>query len=110
MRHALLALALAIPAAPAAAGCFEDLGGTGCTSDSLFAEPDLRRLSCENLWYVRNSIYDDNGYCFRSKRAQSAFENADCSVQDLGAVKLNSYERQNIARIQKVERQKSCPR
>jgi len=110
MRHVLLVLALVLPSVPAVAGCFEDVGGTGCTYDSLFAESNLRRLSCENLWFVRNSIYDDNGYCFRTKRAQSVFENAGCYVQDLGQVKLNSYERQNVARIQKVERQKSCPR
>lgn len=110
MRYALVALALAMSPAPAAAGCFDDVGGSGCSHDSLFPESNLRRLSCENLWYVRNSIYDDNGYCFRTKRAQSVFENADCHVRDLGQVKLNSYERQNIARIQKVERQKSCPR
>lgn len=110
MRLALLALILAFPAAPAAAGCFEDFGGTGCTHDTLFSEAELRRLSCDNLWYVRNSVYDDNGYCFRTKRAQMAFENAGCDVQELGQVKLNSYERQNVARIQKVERQRSCPR
>lgn len=110
MRYALVALVLAVSSAPAGAGCFEDLGGTGCTNDSLFSEAELRRLSCENLWYVRNSVYDDNGFCFRTKRAQSVFENADCYVQEMGRVKLNSYERQNVARIQKVERQKSCPR
>ncbi|MFN3547241.1 MAG: YARHG domain-containing protein [Mesorhizobium sp.] len=110
MRYALLALALLIGPSQANAACFEDVGGTGCTNDSLFPEANLRRLSCENLWYVRNSIYDDNGYCFRTKRAQAAFDNSDCYVRDQGQVKLNSYERQNVARIAKVERQKSCPR
>ncbi len=110
MRSALLAVLLVLSPASASAGCFEDVGGTGCTYDSRFPEANLRRLSCENLWYVRNSIYDDNGYCFRTARARSVFDNAGCYVRDQSKVKLNAFERDNVARIARVERQKSCPR
>ena len=110
MRYALLALALLFPPAQANAACFENVGGTGCSHDSVFSEANLRPFSCESLWYVRNSIYDDNGYCFRTKRALSVFDNSDCYVRDQAKVKLNSFERRNVALVQKVERQKSCPR
>jgi hypothetical protein len=49
------------------------------------------QLSCENLWHVRNRIYDENGYCFKTARGQQAFDNSDCWVDGQEAVKLNQY-------------------
>ncbi|MBI4922066.1 MAG: YARHG domain-containing protein [Devosia nanyangense] len=34
--------------------------------------------SCFDLWYERNAIYDDNGYCFRTDLALEYFDNDDC--------------------------------
>ena len=34
--------------------------------------------SCYDLWYARNAIYDDNGYCFSTELAQDTFDNSDC--------------------------------
>jgi hypothetical protein len=34
--------------------------------------------SCFDLWYERNQIYDDNGYCFKSDLALEYFDNDDC--------------------------------
>lgn len=34
--------------------------------------------SCYDLWYARNSIYDENGYCFKTDLAQEVFDNSDC--------------------------------
>lgn len=94
--------------APGITACFEDLGRTGCTDEEVFPTADLRQLSCDGLWLVRNTIYDENGLCFRTARAQNVFDNSDCYIDDPGAVRLNRYERNNVARIVQVERQKGC--
>lgn len=109
-----LSLALALTfftAAPAfALNCYDDLGNTGCPHKEVFPLSDLKQLSCENLWYVRNGIYDGHGYCFKTDRAQEMFDNSDCSVDDAADLDLNSNEVKNIANIKKVEKQKGCPK
>lgn len=102
-------LFLAMPAT-ASAACFENLGQTGCTDMEMFSLNQLRRLSCQNLWYVRNSIYNDHGYCFRTRVAQQAFDNSDCYERDSSRLQFNRNEQTNIDRIVRVEREKSCPR
>ena len=100
-------LILALPAT-ASAGCFESLGTTGCTHLETFSRGDLRGLSCQNLWYVRNSIYNDNGYCFRTKAAKAEFDNSDCVVKDAETLRFNRHERANIDAIVRVEKEKGC--
>ena len=92
--------------APAQAACYELIG---CTDGQYYTLQNLRQLSCENLWYVRNSIYDENGYCFRTNRAMQSFSNADCFVSNQAQVALNDFERTNVNRIVRVEREFGCP-
>lgn len=87
------------------ADCFE---GIGCTDSEYFSRQDLRRLSCQNLWHVRNRIYDENGYCFKTKRAKATFSNVGCSYRNEAAVPLNAYERANVLAIRATERRKGC--
>ena len=35
-------------------------------------------LSCGELWYQRNAIYDAYGYCFKSARGKNTFDNSNC--------------------------------
>ena len=35
-------------------------------------------LTCGDLWYMRNRIFHENGYCFGSERGISTFGNAEC--------------------------------
>lgn len=93
---------------PAAAGCYE---GQGCTKSVFFSQPFLmRNAECDILWQIRNQIYQENGYCFRTPRAIGAFGNAGCRFDDINAVPLNRYERANVATVARVERMKGCPR
>lgn len=103
----LVGLTLALPA-PAFAACFESLGTTGCTHLESFGRDELRGLSCQNLWYVRNSIYDDNGYCFRTQAAKAHFDNSDCYVRDTAKLRFNRHEQTNVDRIVQVEKEKGC--
>lgn len=99
-------LSLGLIAPPAQAACFES--GIGCTDDHDMSKSALRALSCDALWTVRNTIYDENGYCFRTARAKEIFSNEGCHVSNASALKFNAYERANIDRIVAVERAKGC--
>lgn len=103
---AVAGLGLALAAPPAQAACFES--GIGCTGDHYIAKSQLRALSCDALWTVRNTIYDERGYCFRTERALAVFSNEDCHVSNAARLGFNSYERANIDRIVAVERAKGC--
>lgn len=111
MRIAVALALLALTPAPAfALNCYEDLGATGCPHKEVFPLSDLRALSCENLWYVRNGVYNGHGYCFKTARAQEMFDNSDCSVDNAADLDLNSNEVRNIDNIKRVEKEKSCPK
>jgi hypothetical protein len=103
---ALAVLGLLSAGTPAEAACFES--GIGCTDDHHIPSKALKALSCDALWTVRNTIYDENGYCFRSARAKAIFSNDGCLTTDASRVTLNRYERANVGRIAEAERKKGC--
>ncbi len=67
-------------------------------------------MSCEELWYARNELYKEAGFCFRTARAISAFGNAGCLYDDMGSVPLSPGARRSVAAIQTWERRRACPR
>ncbi|NKQ41173.1 MAG: YARHG domain-containing protein [Sulfurovum sp.] len=40
---------------------------------SLTLMPNYQNMSCADLWYARNKIFADSGYCFKGQRAISVF-------------------------------------
>ena len=90
---------------PAFAICDQNIG---CSDSDRFSKSDLRDLSCENLWVVRNTIYQENGYCFKTQRAINYLGNDQCSITNMSAVPLSQIERFNIGQIVAVERQMGC--
>jgi len=92
--------------APASAACFES--GVGCTNDHVISYSTLRRLSCDALWTVRNTIFYEGGYCFHTARGMAAFDNSGCAYDNSGEVPLSRIERQNVNRILSVERSRGC--
>ncbi len=66
--------------------------------------------NCEALWYNRNQIYKEAGYCFRTSRAIRAFGNGGCQYDNLNYVPLSEVQRREIAEIQRYERIRNCPR
>ena len=101
-------LALAPVSANAASYCFENLGNTGCPWKETFSPSELKQLSCQNLWYVRNSIYDRRGYCFKTQDGKDAFDNSDCHVKNAASIHFNDNEQNNISRIRQIEDQRGC--
>ena len=102
---ALLASGLLLAATPAMSACFEIVG---CTNSQYMSEASLRRLSCDALWTVRNTIFYENGYCFQTAKGQAVFSNAGCKYTVSGKVPLNRYERANVETVKKVEARKGC--
>ena len=92
-------------ATPAWADCYEVIG---CTDSDRFDGDDLEEFSCENLWHVRNRIYDENGYCFSTERGREAFDNSGCWIEDQADVALSEIERQNVDEIVEAEEENGC--
>ncbi|HVM99174.1 MAG TPA: YARHG domain-containing protein [Caulobacteraceae bacterium] len=107
---ALAGLAASL-ASPVLAACYDVLG---CTDRNAFsahygylAAPD--GPTCDFLYTMRNSIYAEHGYCFKTARAIQELGNNGCHINDMSAVPLSQIERNNIATIQRAERAKRCP-
>jgi hypothetical protein len=105
MRTLWVALVLSAAAiGPGAAACYS----FGCTGEDEFAYEDLEGLKCSQLWQLRNIMYDEAGYCFKTTRAKKAFDNSDCEIDDMEDVELSDIEYANIAVIQELEADKGC--
>ncbi|WDR06740.1 YARHG domain-containing protein [Devosia rhodophyticola] len=89
----------------AMANCYEDLG---CDNGRYFTRSEVRQLSCQVLWELRNSMYHQNGYCFKTQRGINSFGNEGCYISDQAGVSLNAYERANIGLIVATEKAKGC--
>jgi hypothetical protein len=102
----VLALGLASAASPAFAACFES--GIGCTDTDVAPYSALRKLSCDTLWTVRNTIFHEHGYCFQTAKALAVFDNTGCRYTSAAEVPLNAVGRTNVSRVTRVEREKHC--
>ncbi len=60
---------------------------------------------CEDLWLARNSIMNDNGYCFGTPLGKAIFDNSDCSTK---SPKLSAQESRRVAAIQNQEKLDEC--
>lgn len=106
MRRLLLAAMLAGAATgPALANCYEDIG---CSDSDYYRKSDLRELDCDVLWELRNEIYYENGYCFKTKKAIRFFGNDECEYDDAEDIRFNRYEQRNISTIASVEKELQC--
>lgn len=60
---------------------------------------------CDELWFSRNSIMDQAGYCFSSPLGQAQFDNSDCTGQD---VALTPEDADLVNEIQRIEAASNC--
>lgn len=65
---------------------------------------------CDGLWFERNQIYKEAGYCFRTAAAIRQFGNAGCIFVDQNDVPLSNRNRARVSEIIRVERALRCPR
>lgn len=64
---------------------------------------DLAASQCGQLWYMRNLIFDQAGYCFRTAKARRYFSNAGCT-----GASPRGADAAEVSRIQSLERQNGC--
>jgi hypothetical protein len=97
-------LAASASSTPAYAGCHL----IDCVENVYIKPAQLKKHSCESLWILRNSIFDDAGYCFQSARGLKWFSNDGCKFSDQDEVPLNGYQRANVDVLMDAEAEKGC--
>jgi hypothetical protein len=80
----------------------------GCTDADYFKEKDLSFLSCKALAYIRNSIFSENKYCFKTQSYRQLWGNIGCRYTVPDRVPLTMIEHSNVLTIRLVEEKKSC--
>ena len=73
-------------------------------SDSSHGQSYYAGLSCDKLWYERNKIFADAGYCFNSERGIAAFGNR--CYPPYG--ELPAHKREVVREIRHYESVKGC--
>jgi hypothetical protein len=68
------------------------------------AAQSYRHMTCGELWYARNQIYADEGYCFKTDDAIRVF--GEGCFPPYG--RLTKAEKQDVEEIKKWERRKGC--
>jgi hypothetical protein len=107
---AVAALAASL-ASPVLADCYDLLG---CTNKNAFSAhysylAGADGPTCDFLYVMRNQIYAEHGYCFKTARGIQEIGNANCHIDDMAAVPLSQIERYNVATIRRAETAKRCP-
>ncbi|KAF0116536.1 MAG: hypothetical protein FD163_1564 [Hyphomonadaceae bacterium] len=71
----------------------------------VFLSGPAMATSCYDLWYERNSIYNDNGYCFQTALGRRVFDNSDCFTSH---PRFTRAEQAKIDAIVRQERRQRC--
>ena len=85
--------------------CYENIG---CPHKDRILEEQIEKFSCENLWLVRNTIFHQRGYCFRTARGRANFDNSRCLSNSVSELKLSEIEKENVAKLREMEQRKGC--
>lgn len=67
---------------------------------------DASQMSCSQLWYARNKIYADHGFCFKSDRAIRVF-GAGCFAP---YGRMSAAWKERVDDLQYWESRRGCPR
>jgi len=73
-------------------------------SPSTVQAQSYANMSCYNLWYARNAIFADQGYCFKSQRTINAFGRR--CYPPYG--RLSAWQKDQVGNIKYWERRKGC--
>ena len=85
--------------------CYENVG---CPHKDRITDAQAKELSCQNLSFVRNTIFHQRGYCFQTARERAEFDNKNCTINAVSDLKLSPVEKANVATLVRVERRKKC--
>lgn len=79
---------------------------TGMTASTPAQAQDASQMSCSQLWYARNKIYADHGFCFKSDRAIRVF-GAGCFAP---YGRISAAWKERVDDLQYWEARRGCPR
>lgn len=68
------------------------------------AAQELSQLSCRALWYQRNAVYSEQGYCFKTADAIATFGHGCFAPYG----KLTASQQRYVDQIRKWEARKGC--
>ena len=71
---------------------------------SIASAANYAGMTCGQLWYARNAIYAQNGYCFKTARARAVFGRG--CFPPYG--RLSNWEQKQVNDIMYWERRKGC--
>lgn len=99
-----------MPLNPAAALAAALLAVSATTTISPARAGDIQgdAYDCGELWVMRNTIYKEAGYCFRSSKAISQFGNAGCRYDAIADVPLSDTQRLIVRDIRRSEKRQRC--
>jgi uncharacterized caspase-like protein len=60
---------------------------------------------CDQLWYQRNLIFHNNGFCFQTARARGVFDTSQCTTRNPS---LTAQELAEVDRLRAAERANGC--
>lgn len=63
---------------------------------------------CNEMWVLRNQIYKDRGYCFKTAKAIAHFGNAGCRYDDVADVPLSGSDRVVIRDVKASMKRQRC--
>ncbi len=71
----------------------------------LAATPLRADPLCDDWWFTRNLVYNQNGYCFSTPLGQALFDNSDCIGTE---VTLSATDQEIVAEARRMEEQFNC--
>ena len=75
-----------------------------CAARPDFCAESIRQR-CEELWFIRNQLFNNAGQCFKSPLGQTMFDNAECTTDNAS---LGSFHAEYVAHIRAEERVLKC--
>ena len=74
----------------------------------LSSQGAARADACSEMWFRRNQIYKDAGFCFKTARAIAAFGNAGCQYDEIRDVPLSQRDLVAVGRLAREEAGMGC--
>ncbi|WPL17214.1 hypothetical protein Thiowin_02210 [Thiorhodovibrio winogradskyi] len=76
-----------------------------CIVFAVMGSAQVQAESCYDLWYERNLIYAENGYCFSTNLGQSTFSEYSCWTK---SPSLSTDEQRRVAALKAEEKRRGC--
>ena len=72
---------------------------------AALAGPSMALELCDELWFGRNLVFDQAGYCFGSPLGKAVFNNADCTTS---SPEISPKDQAYIAWVKETEAEWQC--